>query len=154
MNKRLLSIAAMGLMTTAFNMGNYANASDSTSPHIDSKFEFPHHRWATVRQTILVHIPSSSPALENLLIDVPENFDFQISKIEITERDRIVNVPIDRQGQRLRIRFDRPIAAGTKLYINFNGIERNMQAPLSTYYLYGTTNGTSSCLGTAYFPRQ
>jgi hypothetical protein len=154
MSKRLLFITAMGLMTTAFNTGNYANASDSLFPHIESKFEFPHHRWANVRQTIIIHIPGSSPALENLVIDVPENFNFQMSKIEITDRDRIVNVPIKRQGQKLSIRFDRPIASGTKLHINFNGIERNMQAPLSTYYLYGTTDGTNSFLGGVYFPRK
>jgi Protein of unknown function (DUF2808) len=154
MNKKLVSIAALFLVTGLSNISNSAKAIDSASPHVDSKFEFPNHRWAPVSQTIRVHIPSNSPALENLLIDVPENFKFQVSKIEITDRDGIVNAPIDRQGQRLKIRFDRPIAAGTNLNISFNGVERNMQARSSTYYLYGTTNGTSSFLGEAYFPRQ
>jgi hypothetical protein len=154
MNKISISIAALVLVTGVSNIGNYAKAIDSASPHVDSKFEFPNHRWAPVRHTILVHIPNNSPALENLLIDVPENFNFQVSKIEITDRDGIVNAPIDRQGQRLKIRFDRPIAAGTNLHISFNGVERNMRVQSSTYYLYGTTNGTSSFLGEAYFPRR
>jgi hypothetical protein len=155
MNKILLFIAAVGLVNTVFNLGNYASASDSTSPHIDSKFEFPHHRWATVRQTILVHIPSGSPSLTSLIIDVPENFNFQVSQIEIVDLNRTIDAPIARQGQRLKIGFARPIAPGTQLQINFNSVERNMRGQSSTYYLYGTTtNGTDSFFGEAYFPQQ
>lgn len=155
MNKRSLVVASLSLVTTFFNFGNYANARDSNLPHVDSKFEFPHHRWATVRQTIQLHVPHNSPALASLLIDVPENFDFQTSKIEITDRDRIIDVSILRQGQRLKVGFNRPIAPDTQLEINFNGVDRNMRTQSSTYYLYGTTtNGIDSFLGEAYFSRQ
>lgn len=153
MKKLLIVGASLGLMTTAFNIGNYANASDSTSPHVESKFEFPRHRWANVRQTIQVHIPHDSPALESLWIDVPENIDFQTSKVEITDGDRIITSPISRQGQRLQISFDRPIAADTQLRINFNSVKRNMQVRSSVYYVYGkTVAGTNSFIGEAYFP--
>jgi Protein of unknown function (DUF2808) len=154
MNKLLIVAASLGLMTTAFNIGNYANAVDSQSPHIESKFEFPRHRWATVRQTIQIHIPPSSQTLESLRIDVPENIDFQTSKIEITDGDRLINAPISRQGQRLQIGFDRPIAANTQLHIHFNSVKRNMRVQSSVYYLHGKTVGSErSFLGEAYFPQ-
>jgi Protein of unknown function (DUF2808) len=154
MSKILMIIASFGLMTTAFNLGYSATASDSTSPHVESKFEFPRHRWATVRQTIQVHIPRSSQALESLRIDVPENIDFQTSKIEITDGDRIIDAPISRQGQRLQILFTRAISPDTQLRINFNGVNRNMRTQLSVYYIYGqTVNGINSFLGEAYFPQ-
>lgn len=153
MSKLLISIASMGLLTTAFNLGNLANASDSTSPHVESKFEFPHHRWATVRQTIQVHVPRNSPALESLSIDVPENIDFQTSKIDITDGDRVIDAPISRQGQRIVIGFTRSISPDTQLRINFNGVKRNMRTQLSVYYIYArTVDGVSRFLGEAYFP--
>jgi virulence-associated protein VagC len=153
MSKLLISIASVGLLTTAFNLGNLAKASDSTSPHVESKFEFPKHRWATVRQTIQVHVPRNSPALESLRIDVPENIDFPTSKVEITDGDRVIDAPISRQGQRLQIGFSRSISPDTHLRINFNGVQRNMRTQLSVYYVYGrTVDGVNSFLGEAYFP--
>jgi Protein of unknown function (DUF2808) len=154
MSKLLMSIASVGLLTTAFNLGNLANASDSTSPHVESKFEFPHHRWATVRQTIQVHIPRNSPALESLSIDVPKNIDFQTSKVDVTDGDRVIDAPISRQGQRIVIEFNRSISPDTQLRINFNGVNRNMRTQLSVYYIYArTVDGVNSFLGEAYFPQ-
>jgi hypothetical protein len=75
MSKILLFIASLGLIATVFNISNYANARDADGalPHVDSKFEFPQHRWAKVRQTIQIHVPRNSQALENLRINVPNN---------------------------------------------------------------------------------
>ncbi len=162
--KILLFIASLGLLTTAFNFSYYANAhgGDSKFPHVDSKFEFPNTRWATVRQTIQVHVPHRSLALAQLSIDVPENLEFQISKINITNGKQPISSSIvgvaspvaNRQGQRLQINFDRPIAPDTELRINFNGVQRNMLVTSPVYYLYGkTVDGTNIYLGEAYFPQ-
>ncbi len=156
MNKILLFIATWSLVTIAFNSGNYTSAHETTatSPHVDSQLEFPNTRWATVRQTVQIHVPQGGQALTQLLIDIPESFDFQTSKVEVTDRDRIVSTLISRQGQRLQIDFDRPISSNTKLKIDLNGVQRNMLMGSSTYYLYGkTTDGTTNFLGSAYFPR-
>jgi Protein of unknown function (DUF2808) len=156
MNKIPIFIASLGLVTTILNISNYANAhhADGTSPHVDSKFEFPQHRWATVRQTIQIHVPRNSQALENLRIDVPDNINFQTSKIDITDRDRSIVAAISRKGQRLQIKFNRSISPDTQLRINFNSVERNMRTQLSVYYLYGkTADGLDRFLGEAYFPQ-
>jgi virulence-associated protein VagC len=134
----------------------YANAHNSNSilPHVNSQVEFPHHRWATVRQTIEVHVPQNSQALTQLSIDIPENFEFQTSKIEITDGDRVINAPISRQGQRLEISFSQPITPDRQLRIDLNGVSRNTLTKSSTYYVYGKTiDGTNSFLGEAYFPQ-
>jgi Protein of unknown function (DUF2808) len=149
-------MATLALVATALNIDNYANAhfNDLTSPHIDSKSQFPSNRWATVRQTIQVHVPRNSQALENLSIDVPENVEFRISRIDITDGIRSIDTKISRQGQRLQIGFNRPISPDTQLQVDFNGVTRNMRVQLSVYYLYGkTVNGVNSFLGEAYFPQ-
>ncbi len=154
--KILLLIASLGLLTAAFNMSNYANAhsGDSTFPHVDSKFEFPNTRWATVRQTIQIHVPHRSLALTQLSIDVPASIEFQTSKIEIMDGSKIISDTISRQDRWLQINFDRPIAPDTELRINFNGVQRNMLATSPVYYLYGkTVDGANLYLGEAYFPQ-
>ena len=156
MNRILLFIASLGLVTTIFNISNYANARDADGafPHVDSKFEFPQHRWAKVRQTIQIHVPRNSQALENLRINVPNNINFQTSKIEITSGDRPILATISRKGQKLQVNFDRPISPDTQLRIDFNSVERNMQPQLAVYYLYGkTVDGRDGFLGEAYFPQ-
>jgi hypothetical protein len=156
MKKLLLSIASLGIATIAVNFSNYASAHDGniTSPHVDSKFEFPNTRWATVSQTIQVHIPQHSQALTQLEIDIPKNFDLQTSKIEINEGGRLIPAAISRQGQRLQIKFDRAIQPNTTLRIAFNGVKRNMLAQSSVYYLFDRTiNGTTAFTGEAYFPQ-
>jgi hypothetical protein len=155
MNKILLFIATLGLVTTVFNIRNYAtaNGSNTTSPHVDSKFEFPNTRWATVRQTIQVHVPQSSQALALLWIDIPRNFELQASKIEVTDGNRIISAPISCQGRWLLINFSQPIAPNTKLRLDFNGVNRNMLTQSSVYYVYGkTVNGSTKFIGEAYFP--
>lgn len=154
MHKILLFIASLGLVTTFFNISNYANARDGegTFPHIDSKSEFPHHRWTKVRQTIEIHIPRNSQALKNIRIDVPNNINFQTNKINITSGERPVLAAISRKGQGLQVNFDRPIPPDTQLRIDFNSVERTMQPQLAVYYLYGkTVDGIDGFLGEAYF---
>ena len=154
MKKIWLFIATLGLVTTAVNISNYAsaNAGDSLSPHVDSKFEFPSSKWATSRQTIQVHVPRSSQALTLLWLEVPENLEFSTNKIEITDGDRTISAPISRQGQWLLINFTQPIAPDTKLRIEFNGVKRNMLTQLSVYYVYGkTVDGSTNYVGEAYF---
>jgi hypothetical protein len=156
MKKLLLFIASLGLLTTATNLGSNANAhyGNSTSPHVDSKFEFPHNRWATVRQSIQIHVPQSSQPLEQVSIDVPENVDFQTSKVEITAVSQIISTSIFRQGQRLQLKFNQPITPSTILRINFNNVTRNMRTQSSVYSIYGkTVDGLNSYLGEAYFPQ-
>ncbi|WP_295622031.1 DUF2808 domain-containing protein [Chamaesiphon sp. GL140_3_metabinner_50] len=156
MYKILIFIASLGLITTIFNISNYANARDADGafPHVDSKFEFPQHRWAKVRQTIQIHVPRNSQALENLRIAVPNNINFQISKIEITSGDRPILAAISRKGQELQVNFDRPISPDTQFRIDFNSVERNMQPQLAVYYLYGkTVDRIDGFLGEAYFPQ-
>jgi hypothetical protein len=156
MKKILLFVATLMLVTPVFNIGDRANANDgdSNSPHVDSKFEFPHTRWATVRQTIQVHVPQSSQALTRLWIDIPRNFEFQTSKIEIIDRNRVLSVPISRQDRWLLINFSQPIAPNSKLRIGFNGVSRNMLTQSSVYYVYGqTVNGQTNLIGEAYFPQ-
>ena len=155
MKKIWLFIATWGLVTTSVNISNYAsaNAGDSLSPHVDSKFEFPSSKWATSRQTIQVHVPRSSQALTMLWLEVPENIEFQTSKIEITDENRTISAPISRQGQWLLINFSQPIAPNNKLRIEFNGVKRNMLTQLSVYYIYSkTTDGSTNYIGEAYFP--
>jgi hypothetical protein len=155
MKKICLFIATLDIVTTAFNISNYAsaNAGDSSSPHVDSKFEFPNTKWMAGRQTIQVHVPRSSQALTRLWIDVPQNLEFQTSKIEITDGNRIVFAPISRQGKWLLINFSQPIAPDTKLRIEFNEVRRNMLTQLSIYYLYNNiTDGSTNFIGEAYFP--
>ncbi len=155
MKKIWLFIATWGLVTTAVNIGSHAsaNSGDSTSPHIDSKFEFPSNKWAISRQTIQVHVPRSSQALTQLWFDIPQNFEFQDSKIEITDENRTICAPISRQGQWLLINFSQPIAPDRKLRIEFNGVRRNMITQLSVYYVYGkTVDGSTNYIGEAYFP--
>jgi Protein of unknown function (DUF2808) len=121
---------------------------------VDSKFEFPNTRWATVRQTIQIHVPHLSLALTQLSIDVPASIEFQTSKIEIMDGSKIISDTVSRQDRRLQINFDRPIAPDTELRINFNGVRRNMLATSPVYYLYGkTVDGTNLYLGEAYFPQ-
>jgi hypothetical protein len=154
--KILLLIASLGLLTTAFNISNDANAhnGESTFPHVDSRFEFPHTRWATVRQTIQIHVPHSSQALAQLSIDVPANVQFQTSRIQITDGNHPISAPIVWQDRRLQINFDRPIAPDTELSINFNGVQRNMLVTSPVYYVYGkTVDGANIYLGEAYFPQ-
>ncbi|AFY96879.1 DUF2808 domain-containing protein [Chamaesiphon minutus] len=156
MKKIWLFIATWGLVTTAVNIGSYASANgdDSTSPHVDSKFEFPNTRWATVRQTIQVHVPPSSQALTLLWIDIPRNFELQTIKIEITDGNRLIPAPISRQGRWLLINFSQPISPNTKLRIDFNGVNRNMLLQSSVYSVYGKTiDGLTNFIGTAYFPQ-
>jgi hypothetical protein len=156
MKNLLLFIASLSLLTTAANFSSNANAhySNSTSPHVDSKSEFPHNRWATVRQSIQIHIPQVSQPLEQLSIDVPENVDFQTNKVEITAGNQTISAPIYRTGQRLQIKFDRLIPPDTTLTINFNSVNRNMRTQLSVYSFYGkTVDGLNSYLGEAYFPQ-
>jgi Protein of unknown function (DUF2808) len=156
MKNILLFIATWGLVTTAFNIGDRANAhgGDSISSHVDSKVEFPNTRWANVRQTIQVHVPQSSQALALLWIDVPSNFELQTSKVEITDGNRIISAPISRQGRWLLINFSQPIAPNTKLRLDFNGVNRNMLTQSSGYYIYGkTVNGSTNFIGEAYFPQ-
>jgi Protein of unknown function (DUF2808) len=153
MSKILLFIASLGLVTTIFNISNYANARDADGafPHVESKFEFPQHRWAKVRQTIQIHVPRNSQALENLRINVPNNINFQTSKIEITSGDRTFLATISRKGQSLQVNFNRPISPDTQLRIDFNSVERTQ---LAVYYLYGkTVDGVDGFLGEAYFPQ-
>jgi hypothetical protein len=154
MHKILVFIASLGLIATVFNISNYANARDADGafPHVESKFEFPQHRWAKVRQTIQIHIPRNSQALENLRINVPNNINFQTSKIEITSGDRPVLATISRKGKSLQVNFNRPISPDTQLRIDFNSVERTMQPQLAVYYLYGkTVDGIDGFLGEAYF---
>jgi hypothetical protein len=156
MNRFVLFITSLSLVTTSLNLSNYANAHDDNirSTHIDSKSEFPHNRWATVRQTIQIHIPQSSQALAQLSIDIPRNIEFEISKIEILAGDRTISASISRQGQQLQIKFDRPIEPNTTLKINFNSVKRNIYPQLSVYYLYGkVVGGVDSYIGEAYFPQ-
>ena len=155
MKKIWLFITTLGLITIVTNSSNYvsANAGDSLSPHIDSKFEFPTSKWATSRQTIQVHVPQSSQALRMLWIEIPENLEFQTSKIEISDENRTISAPISRQGQWLLINFSQPIAPNNKLRIEFNGVKRNMLTQLSVYYIYSkTTDGSTNYIGEAYFP--
>ncbi len=156
MNKLLLFIATLSLIATAVNIGNDVSAheTNSTSSHVDSKLEFPNTRWATVRQTVQIHVPPGGQALIQLSIDIPESFDLQTNKVEVTVRDRIVFARTSRQGQRLQIDFDQPISSNTKLRIDLNSVQRNMSIGSSTYYLYGKTiDGVTNFLGSAYFPR-
>jgi hypothetical protein len=142
MKNLLLFIASLSLLTTAANFSSNANAhySNSTSPHVDSKSEFPHNRWATVRQSIQIHIPQVSQPLEQLSIDVPENVDFQTNKVEITAGNQTISA--------------RLIPPDTTLTINFNSVNRNMRTQLSVYSFYGkTVDGLNSYLGEAYFPQ-
>jgi Protein of unknown function (DUF2808) len=156
MNKILLLIATWSLVTTAFNIGTNVNAheTNTTSPHVDSKLEFPNTRWATVRQTVQIHVPLGGQALIQLSIDIPDSFSFQTSKVEVTDRNRIVSARTSRQGQRLQIDFNQPISANTNLRIDLNSVQRSMSIGSSTYYFYGKTiDGVTNFLGEAYFPR-
>jgi hypothetical protein len=151
MKKTLIFVAILSLMAID-STTTYVKAIDSNSPHVDSKFQFPNHRWGNVRHTIQVHIPRDSSFLEDLQIDIPKNLEVQISKIEITDRDRPIDLRISRQGQRLNIKFDRLIVTDTQLRINFNGVQRNLGGQLSVYHLYGkTVGGSSNYIGEAYF---
>jgi virulence-associated protein VagC len=155
MKKIWLFIATWGLVTTAVNISNYAsaNAGDSNSPHIDSKFEFPNTKWMPGRQTIQVHVPQSSQALTRLWIDVPQDFEFQTSKVEITDGNRIIFAPISRQGKWLLINFRQPLAPNTKLRIELNHVKRNFLTQLPVYYLYDeVVDGSTNFIGEAYFP--
>ncbi len=155
MKKIFLFIATWGLVTTAFNIGNHANADgNSISPHVDSKFEFPNTRWATVRQTIQIHVPKGSQSLTKLWIDVPPSVEFQAAKIEITDGDKPISASISRQDRWLQINFSQPLASDTKLRIDFNGVSRNIVAQTPVYYVYGSTiSGATNFIGEAYFPR-
>jgi hypothetical protein len=156
MNKFVLFITSLSLVTISLNLGDYANAhyDNIRSTHIDSKSEFPHNRWATVRQTIQIHIPQTSQALAQLSIDIPRNIEFQTSKIEIIAGNRTISASISRQGQQVKINFDRPIDPDTTLKINFNSVNRNIYSQLSVYYLYGKmVSGVESYIGEAYFPQ-
>lgn len=156
MKKVLLFIAALCLGNTAFNLSTPANALSTTrtSPYVNSKFEFPNTRWSIARHTIQVYFPPNSRPLQQLSIDVPDQFEFPLDKIEITDGGRKIDAPIARQAQRIQIKFERPIPPNTTLRINFNSVNRQIGSQSPTYYLYDTTvNGASSFIGEAYFPR-
>jgi hypothetical protein len=154
MKKILLFIATWSLVTTALSISNYANADgNSRSPHIDSKLEFPNTKWAKVRQTIQIHVPKTSSALTKLWIDIPQQFEFQTAKIEITDGERPISALISRQDRWLQINFSQPLAPDTKLRIDFNGVNRNMLAQQPVYYVYANTlSGVTNFIGEAYFP--
>jgi Protein of unknown function (DUF2808) len=152
----LLFTAALCLGTTAFNISNPANAvsTNSTSPYVISKSQFPNTRWAIARHTIRVAIPQNSRPIQQLSIDVPEKFEFPLDRIEISDGARKINAPVSRQARRLQINFDRPIAPNTTLRIDINGVDRQIGSESPTYYLYDTSvNGISNFIGEAYFPR-
>ena len=154
MKKILLFITTWSLVTTALSISNHANADgNSRAPHIDSQLEFPNTKWAKVRQTIQVHVPKTSPALTKLWIDIPQQFEFQTAKIEITDGARPISALISRQDRWLQINFSQPIAADTKLRIDFNGVNRNLLTQQPVYYVYANTvGGATNFIGEAYFP--
>ena len=170
MQKILRFIDSLGLSTTVFNIVKRINNNngDRTSPHLASELEFPNTRWTKVRQTIQVHVPYHSRDLIRLWIYVPENFESQTARIEITdsaeptlsERDsiqpilsnRMIHAPIYRQDRWLHIKLARSIAPDTKLRIDFDRVSRNLLSRSSEYFVYGiSVHRQYSFLGRGYF---
>ena len=60
------------------------NNTDRPSPHVEGKFDLD-PSWTKVRPSIQVHVPCHSQILTKLWIHVPENFQPQTAKIEITD---------------------------------------------------------------------
>ena len=97
--------------------------------------------------------PKVVKPLTRLWIDFPQSFEFQTSKIEITDGNRIISAPISRQGRWLLINFSQPIAPNTRLRIEFNQVKRNFLTQLSVYYIYDNlVDGSTNFVGEAYFP--
>ena len=171
MGKIYQFINFLGRATTTSNSYNrvYVDNTNRLSSHVDGKFD-PDPSWTKVRPSIQVHVPYHSQILTKLWIHVPENFQPQTAKIEITDsaeptlserdstnpilRTRTILALISRQGQWLQINFERSIAPDTQLRIAFNSIGRNMLLRLPEYFVYGKSiDGKSSFVGRGYFER-
>ena len=86
MGKIYQFINSLGRATTTSNSYNrvYINNTNRPSPHVESKFDLV-SSWTKVRPSIQVHVPCHSQILTKLWIHVPENFQPQTAKIEITD---------------------------------------------------------------------
>jgi Protein of unknown function (DUF2808) len=157
MKKLAVLLATLCLTNVALNLGNTAIASNNEegkASHVDSKFEFPHNRWAIVRQTIQVHVPKNAQALEKLSIDLPTNVEFLASQVNITDNyNRPVIAQAAIQNRRLQLDFSTPIASGTYIRINLNHVKRTMLAQSPLYFIFGkVVDGAENFIGEAYFP--
>ncbi len=169
MGKMYQFINSLGRATTTSNSYNcvHVNNTNRLSSYVEGKFD-PDPSWTKVRPSIQVHVPCHSQILTKLWIHVPENFQPETAKIQITdsaeptlnERDvvkptlhtRTISALISRRGQWLQIKFERSIAPDTQLRIAFNSISRKMLVRLPEYFVYGKSiHGKSSFVGRGYF---
>ena len=133
MTKILRFIASLGLVITAFNIGNYANAHDrnSTLAHLDRESEFLH--------------PQS---LTKLQINGTQNIEFQTAKAGITDENRSISP----QGQWLQINFNPQMVPDPKLKIDFNSVEGNTLTELPVYFSCGgSVRKSTNLLGESCF---
>ncbi len=156
MKKVLVVITTLCLSNIGWSWSSPASAnySENLASHVDSKFEFPHNKWAIVRQTIQVHVSKNGGALAQLSIEIPDHIEFQASKVDITDiNNRPIIAQTSMQGQKLQISFNTPIAAGTQIRINLNDVKRTMLVKSPLYYIFGKiANGSEAFIGEAYFP--
>lgn len=135
MVKILRFIASLGLVITAFNINNYANAQDSNSKlaHLDGESDFSHARSLIKSQ-----------------ISGSQNIEFQTAKAGISDGSR----SIPSQGQWLQINFNPPLVVDSKLKVDFNSGERNMLTESPVYFSCGgTIHKSTDFLSESCFPQ-
>lgn len=135
MVKILRFIASLGLVITAFNINNYANAQDSNSKlaHLDGESNFSHARSLTKSQ-----------------VSGYQNIEFQAAKVEISDGSRSI-LP---QGQWLQTNFSPPLFVDSKLKIDFNSGERNMLTESPVYFSCGgSIHESTDFLSESCFPQ-
>jgi hypothetical protein len=156
MKKLVALITAFGLFNVGLGLNSPASAGydEGSASHVDSKFEFPHNKWAIVRQTIQVHVSKNGASLEQLLIEIPKYVEFSAGQVDVTDdQNRSISTQSATNGSRLQIVFSTPSLAGTHLRINFNDVKRTSLAKSPLYYIFAkTVDGSESFIGEAYFP--
>jgi hypothetical protein len=126
---KLLVFSARFVLTAAFLIpASYASAinHNSTIPYINGSTLFPTARWAPVRYTFRINVPSNSKAVSQLIIKVPDVITVTSNKqVDIADTNgRKINAQVSVSGQNIFISFPETVSASTQLEIDVNNIKQ------------------------------